>query len=415
MRKKTWFCLLFLTAAMLRAEPPTADGIYATFAVSRGGTPVGEIRCRLEHEKVPRTVANFVGLAEGSRAWVDFQRAGLSRKPFYDGLVFHRVVVQRDPNTQEILFDIVQSGSPKGDGSDGPGYTFKDEFDSSLRHDAPGGVLSMANSGLNSNGSQFFITRVATPHLDDVHSVFGHTVDQSDLDALALVQQGDTIDSVIITRNGAAAQAFDVNAHGLPSVENASAAIARINGGFELNYQQTVSAEYFVFHTGDFQTWSMTGGEEFYFNAPTQTPLDVTSLTTGESKRFFSATKVQYPGTLLTPAVGIGMRLQIDINTQGDTFTFDLTGTSTGSYAYSVFPSSVFPINFYRWDREAYRGRLVGSISGLAYNNGTDPIDSLNVSFAFDTPTSGKAKGSLTSTQGRSLPAEGDFTLINLP
>ena len=133
-------------------------------------TSRGDIQLELYADKVPNTVANFVKLvADG----------------FYDGLSFHRVI-------DDFM---VQTGCPEGSGRGGPGYQFEDEFDAELRHDAPG-ILSMANSGPNSNGSQFFITHVATPWLDDKHSVFGRVTDGQDV--VNAVEQGDIMNKVSV-------------------------------------------------------------------------------------------------------------------------------------------------------------------------------------------------------------------------
>ena len=133
-------------------------------------TSKGAIRLSLFAEKTPLTVANFVNLA---------------RRGFYDGLNFHRGIGDF----------MIQGGCPDGTGMGGPGYKFADEFDPELRHDGPG-VLSMANAGPNTNGSQFFITHVATPHLDGKHSVFGRVVTGQDV--VAAVQQGDCMETVTI-------------------------------------------------------------------------------------------------------------------------------------------------------------------------------------------------------------------------
>ena len=131
----------------------------------------GSIRIELHDEKTPRTCANFEKLV---------------RQGFYDGLKFHRVIANF----------MVQGGCPKGDGMGGPGYKFEDEFHPDLKHDGPG-VLSMANSGPNTNGSQFFITHVATPWLDNKHSVFGHVVEG--LDVVNAIRQGDSLEKVTVT------------------------------------------------------------------------------------------------------------------------------------------------------------------------------------------------------------------------
>ena len=166
------------------------EGIYARLTTTKG-----EILLRLEYEKVPVTVANFIGLAEGTIPNAH-KKAG---EPYYDGLTFHRVI--RD--------FMIQGGDPTGTGAGGPGYRFADEFDDSLRHDGPG-VLSMANAGPGTNGSQFFITHVATPWLDDHHTVFGRVVrGQEVVDAIA---QGDKMERVEILREGDKARRFDAPA-----------------------------------------------------------------------------------------------------------------------------------------------------------------------------------------------------------
>ncbi len=140
---------------------PGDEQLYARFVTS-----LGNIVVRLEEHRAPKTVKNFVGLVTGAQEWVH-PRTGQAQKgvPYYDGTIFHRVI----PNF------MVQGGDPLGQGTGGPGYKFEDEFHKELRHVGPG-VLSMANAGAGTNGSQFFITEGPTPHLDDRHSVFGQAV-----------------------------------------------------------------------------------------------------------------------------------------------------------------------------------------------------------------------------------------------
>jgi len=140
-------------------------GTYAIFETSQGNIVV-----RLLEEEAPKTVANFVGLAEGTQEFTNEKTGQKEKRPFYDGLIFHRVIPQF----------MIQAGCPQGNGMGGPGYKFADEFHPSLKH-SKAGILSMANAGPNTNGSQFFITVAATPWLDNRHTVFGEVVEGQDV------------------------------------------------------------------------------------------------------------------------------------------------------------------------------------------------------------------------------------------
>jgi peptidylprolyl isomerase len=176
------------------------DGLFARIDTSQGPIVV-----RLEYQKVPLTVCNFVALAEGR---MDATRG----KNFYDGLTFHRVI-------NDFM---IQGGDPAGNGTGGPGYQFPDEFDPSLAHDGPG-VLSMANAGPGTNGSQFFITHGETPWLNGRHTVFGRVV--SGQQTVNSIKQGDKIQSVRIIRNGPEAGAFKADQAAFDSLlRNAGAA-----------------------------------------------------------------------------------------------------------------------------------------------------------------------------------------------
>ena len=139
--------------------------VYAQFNTTEGSFTV-----RLYEQEAPRTVENFVGLAEGSKEWTDPRTNQKVKRPYYDGVIFHRVIDNF----------MIQGGDPLGQGIGGPGYNFADEFHPKLRH-SKAGILSMANRGPNTNGGQFFITLGPTPHLDDRHSVFGEVVDGMDV------------------------------------------------------------------------------------------------------------------------------------------------------------------------------------------------------------------------------------------
>jgi peptidylprolyl isomerase len=179
---------MILAAIPLSGEgAQLADGLYAEIATAKG-----TIICSLEFQKAPLTVANFVGLAEGT-----LKAGGSAGRKFYDGLTFHRV----EPGF------VIQGGDPKGNGSGGPGYEIPNETRPDLSHDAPG-VMAMANSGPDTNGSQFYITMRAAAWLDGGYSVFGHVV--QGMDVVKAIKPGDRMTSVRILRVGAAAGAFTV-------------------------------------------------------------------------------------------------------------------------------------------------------------------------------------------------------------
>ena len=204
------------------------DGLFARISTVRG-----DIIVRLEYERTPLTVCNFVALAEGSM--------NVSRgRRYYDGLTFHRVVSNF----------MIQGGCPLGNGTGGPGYRFPDEIDPALKHDKPG-ILSMANAGPGTNGSQFFITHTATPHLDGLHTVFGQVVQGQSV--VNSIRQGDRIDRITIIRNGTSAISFRADQAAFDriksQIESASAGkmqaqrdadIAQINSKYP-NAQQTSS------------------------------------------------------------------------------------------------------------------------------------------------------------------------------
>ena len=166
------------------------DGIFAVMDTAKG-----DIVINLFYKQTPLTVVNFVGLAEGK---LDAAKG----KPFYDGLKFHRVISKANGDEQDFM---IQGGDPRGNGTGGPGYTFPDEFVDTLKHSKPG-ILSMANSGADTNGSQFFITIVPTPWLDGKHTVFGEVIAGQNI--VNTIKQDDVIKKVTIVRNGEEAKKF---------------------------------------------------------------------------------------------------------------------------------------------------------------------------------------------------------------
>ncbi|CAM4290758.1 peptidylprolyl isomerase [Zobellia nedashkovskayae] len=195
--------LVVLLASCKSQYSELGDGLFADIHTSKG-----DIIIKLEYEKTPVTVANFISLAEGDSPFVT---DSLKEKKFYDGLIFHRVI-------KDFM---IQGGDPTGTGAGNPGYKFKDEFNDSLVHDKKG-IVSMANSGVATNGSQFFITHKETPFLNGRHTVFGHVVEGIGVvDSIATTETSKdaasqdkplvdvVMNSVEIVRNGKAAKKFD--------------------------------------------------------------------------------------------------------------------------------------------------------------------------------------------------------------
>lgn len=180
--------LLTLISTPLFAQTKLPDGLFANFVTKKG-----TITTELYYKETPLTVASFVALAEGKHP---LARPEYKKKPFYDGLKFHRVIADF----------MIQGGDPKGDGSGEPGFFFQDEIVSTLKHDAPG-ILSMANRGPETNGSQFFITHKPTPHLDGRHTVFGKVVTGQEV--VNAIAQDDVIEKVEIIRVGKDAKKFN--------------------------------------------------------------------------------------------------------------------------------------------------------------------------------------------------------------
>jgi peptidyl-prolyl cis-trans isomerase A (cyclophilin A) len=252
------FLLLLLFPAALHAQ------IYADFTVSSGGSPLGTFRVLLEHEKAPRTCANFIGLASGKRPWIDVTNGAVrTNKPYYNGLTFHRL----------IHSFVLQGGSPNGQGTDGPGYTILDEYHPDLRHSSDY-VLSMAKSSFpNTGGSQFFITLAATPSLDDKHSVFGKVISGTAIidgfknPDLFPTGAGDiplapiVMDSVVISGPGYAG--FDLNSSALrlPHVSGTDLSITRNAAASSMNaiFNRKTKTEYFAYGSPNLSAWSQLG------------------------------------------------------------------------------------------------------------------------------------------------------------
>ena len=327
------------------------EGIFADFKTS-----MGSFTCRLDYAIAPKAVANFIGLATGQRGWID-QKTGLVRtNPFYDGLTFHRVIKNF----------MNQGGSPNGQGTDGPGYAFTDEFSPSARHDGPG-VLSMANSGTDSNGGQFFITAVATPHLNDVHTVFGRVV--GGLDVVLAINGVATLndkpktnvvtETVTIRRVGAAAQGFDINAQGLPTVSNPafSATVQGTNANLLIGRGPRVDTK--LFTSTNLTTWTVQN-----LGLTLEEPMvgGITVAATNSSA-FFRIAQAQYAEPTLAPPSIIGRTVTLNLRRSLDnadlgTITAVFSGAKTGTYNYNKGNPANGTIVNYEWTQEPYVGRI---------------------------------------------------------
>lgn len=182
--------LLTLVSMGTASAAKLPDGLYAKMETNRG-----VIMLRLFYKRAPMTVGNFMGLGDGLLPWVN-PRGETQKSRYFDGLIFHRVV----PGF------VIQGGDPLGKGFGGPGYQFPDEFHPELRHHKPG-LLSMANAGPGTNGSQFFITLAATPHLDNRHAIFGEVVEG--MDVVLTIEQGDKMKKVTFIKVGKDAEKYD--------------------------------------------------------------------------------------------------------------------------------------------------------------------------------------------------------------
>lgn len=290
-------------------------------------TTEGSITVELQYEKAPMAVANFITLAEGTRPHIDASTGAISNAPYYIGESFFRVI---DNGT---VFRIAQTGSGTGTNSGGPGYTFRDEFDPTLRH-VPY-VLSMANSGPNSNGSQIFFVGNSTPSsLNDVHTIFGLVTDppsRAVIDAIhAAGNNGSSITGVSFERTDANAIAFDEMAQGLPSVVSVSGSLSASAGGpvdftpaTPFSAGQLVS----VSRSQDLVTWSSGDG---FLVGDDNAPLSAGEIDTATSaKAFYRLALADHPGSLTRVSLA-NRTLVVNIPSSTDIFTYVFDGTGDG-------------------------------------------------------------------------------------
>jgi cyclophilin family peptidyl-prolyl cis-trans isomerase len=326
------------------ARAQYTNGIYAEF-----NTSMGSFTCRLEHVLAPKACANFIGLATGQRTWVDAASGRVRTNQFYNGLIFHRVITNF----------MNQAGSPNGQGNDGPGYAFEDEFTPSLRHDGFG-VLSSANSGPDSNGAQFFITVTNTSWLDNVHTVFGRLYGGSNvvyaINRVPTVGSKPTTDvviqSVAIRRVGAAALAFDINAQGLPMVTHLNTRIARAGTNVSLTFSNRANVDNRLFTSSNLVSWTHSE-----LGIETMLPGTNTIYAAGTSpRRFFQLAQVQYPNPLYPPRQVRGRNVTVNITQGGSgTLIMNFNTVGGGSYTFNGSPGTILG---HTWKQEPFNGRL---------------------------------------------------------
>lgn len=356
--------------ALVCAQYP--DGIYAEFQTS-----LGNFTNRLEYTLAPKAVANFIGLATGQRSWLDLTTGVTRTNPFYHGTTFHRVIANF----------MIQGGSPNGQGTDGPGYSFVDEFTPALRHDTFG-TLSCANSGPDSNGSQFFVTAAPTPWLDDVHTVFGKLYGGSNaVYAISRVSTGANdkpltnviINNVIIRRVGPAAQAFSLHGQGLASLTNLTATIARGSGGVNLSFSNRLNVENWLYHSTNLTQWT---GAELGLEVGTVSGPSV-FRNASLPREFFRLAQAQYPHSLHVPRFLTNRTLVLTFDGGTPVITYHFNGPGTGTYTWTG--GSGGAIAGYNWLQSPHRGRLLPIVL-----SGVIPM---NLHLDFDAATLGTFKG----------------------
>jgi peptidyl-prolyl cis-trans isomerase A (cyclophilin A) len=434
--------LLYVLIALLLLHSRVSAQIYADIAVSQGAASLGTFRILLYHEQAPRPVANFIGLATGERNWISPQTGAVQQGvPYYDGLIFHRL----------IHYFMIQGGDPLGTGTGGPGYIFQDQYDSALRHAEPY-VVSMANSGVNSNGSQFFITLAAATQLDDLHSVFGTVIDDASypnsralLDSFRssenfLTGANDrpltpiTMDSVVIS--GPDLAAFDLHhpALGLPTVDGLSIQLRHdaATDAFFLQWLRQRKWDYPVYYSSDLGSWARSGN---YLNmdAATNAEVEVNRLFPVNDRGFITMAAVDYSRTpdLPTNIFGAGDALVLEID--GGTLTVEFDDARAGNWTFEDNDDAVTSglIDQYGFHQDLQlvpipEGGLFASPANYSFARslaarevtiifdgpvGPHAITAIRPQLSFHTDTSGWYNG-LTNSSGLPSPFRGTFYRI---
>ena len=315
--------LAFVLCAL--AAPLSAE-ILARFQ-----TTLGQVEVVLEYQQTPQTVANFITLAQGTRSRIDPASGAVLRSPLYIGEKFFRVI--DNPG-----FKIAQTGSGSGTNAGGPGFTFKDEFRPALFHEPY--VLSMVNSGPNTNGSQIFLTgSSAIPSLDGLHTVFGKIINPASravLDAiLAAGRNGSSITGLTFHRTDAPALAFDEHAQSLPTVTRSSGSLAvqRMQSTLWTLQETTVSGSIFA----AFRSTTLTAGSWAelpaarrhlgFLSAPLPAGAGITLDSAAAPAAFYHLSLTHHPGSV-TPSSLANLRVNLTLRTNVLSYLFDATGTA---------------------------------------------------------------------------------------
>lgn len=377
MRSGSWTRLTTaIIAAWSLAASAQTNGIFADFTTS-----MGNFTCQLSYSNSPLAVANFIGLATGQRAWLNVLTGEMRTNAFYDGLIFHRV----------IAGFIIQGGSPNGQGTDDPGYAFVDQFNPLLTFSTPW-ILAMANSGPDSNGSQFFVTVEPYTYGNSNYVVFGRVVSGTNvvtaINKVATDPNTDkpltnvVIQHVSIRSVGAAAQAFDITTNGLPIVTNLPVALLQTNQALSILFSNRLFADNRLYSTTNLSSWTSNRlGIEL--SAPSSNTVPVAM---DAPDKFFRFAQIQYGSTTLSPKNVLGETLTMYLTSQQTNIvvfdtkgggTFNLVGTATGtvtSYSWSQGPYRAFllPISYstlYDMDVQLnFTNAKAGSFSGT-YNS----------------------------------------------
>jgi cyclophilin family peptidyl-prolyl cis-trans isomerase len=370
------------------------NGIFADFTTS-----MGSFTCQLDYTNAPRTVANFIGLATGQRAWLDLPSGRARTNAFYNGLIFHRV----------IAGFMNQGGSPNGTGSDGPGYVFTDEFSPQLVFDRFG-VLAMANSGTNSNGAQFFITVAPFTSGNNTYSIFGQVVAGSNVVyAINHVTTGANdkpltnvvMQQVNIRREGAAAQAFNINAQSLPVVTNLPLGIAATSNQVTLGFANRQYADNRLYSAINLAGAWAAEALGIEIAGPTTNSVQRAK---DAPQRFFSLAQVQYAASTFAPksVYGRGLALTFAVGPGFIAIVFNSSGG--GTYTRTGSPSGT--VTSYVWNQEPYRGYLWPlRLSGVV---------PMTLQLDFNSNNTGRMTGTAYFSDGSTTPVSGTFVLTRI-